>query len=140
MILSRRLDYCRSDVDILRRACMRYRDLLIKATSDEGCARGVDPFQHITIASVAMAIFKTRFLSETWSVKLNTGATITATKLNGQFKVDNVLLSDYLGPAVNIVAKSFVKSPIAYLPSEGYTRQNQYSNISIQCEKSWQPS
>ena len=43
-----------------------------------------------------------------------------------------MLLSDYLGPTVNIVAKSFVKSPIAYLPSEGYTRQDQYSNISIQ--------
>ena len=66
------LDYCRSDGDILRHACMRYRDLLIKATSDEGCPRGVDPFQHITIVSVALTIFRTKFLPESWSVKLST--------------------------------------------------------------------
>lgn len=45
--------YCRSDVDILRRACLHFRQLMIDATD-------VDPFQYVTIASVCMGIFKTR--------------------------------------------------------------------------------
>ena len=59
------IDYCRSDVNFLRHACMRYRTLLIEATGDEGCPCGVDPFQHITIAAVAMAIFRRKLLPET---------------------------------------------------------------------------
>ncbi len=40
-------EYCASDVDILRRSCLRFRELLIEAT-------GVDPFQYTTLASVCM--------------------------------------------------------------------------------------
>lgn len=46
-------EYCRSDVDILRRSCLQFRQLMIDATE-------VDPFQYITIASVCMGIFKTK--------------------------------------------------------------------------------
>ena len=46
-------DYCRSDVDILRRACLQFRQLMLDATE-------VDPFQYVTITSVCMGIFKTR--------------------------------------------------------------------------------
>ena len=45
--------YCRSDVDILRRACLQFRQLMLDATE-------VDPFQYVTIASVCMGIYKTR--------------------------------------------------------------------------------
>jgi len=45
--------YCRSDVDILRRACLHFRQLMMEAT-------GVDPFCYVTIASVCMGIYKTR--------------------------------------------------------------------------------
>ena len=45
--------YCRSDVDILRRACLQFRQLMLNATE-------VDPFQYVTIASVCMVIYKTR--------------------------------------------------------------------------------
>ena len=45
--------YCRSDVDILRRACLRFRQLMLDATE-------VDPFKYVTIASVCMGIYKTR--------------------------------------------------------------------------------
>lgn len=45
--------YCRSDVDILRRACLQFRQLMLDATD-------VDPFQYVTIASVCMGIYKTR--------------------------------------------------------------------------------
>ena len=46
--------YCRSDVDILRRACLQFRKLMLEAA-------GVDPFQYVTIASVCMGIYKTRY-------------------------------------------------------------------------------
>ena len=46
-------EYCRSDVDILRRSCLQFRQLMLDATE-------VDPFQYVTIASVCMGIFKTR--------------------------------------------------------------------------------
>ena len=46
-------EYCRSDVDILRRACLQFRQLMLDATD-------VDPFQYVTIASVCMGIYKTR--------------------------------------------------------------------------------
>jgi len=45
--------YCRSDVDILRRACLQFRKLMLEAAE-------VDPFQYVTIASVCMGIYKTR--------------------------------------------------------------------------------
>lgn len=45
--------YCRSDVDILKRACLQFRKLMLDATE-------VDPFQYVTIASVCVGIFKTR--------------------------------------------------------------------------------
>ena len=45
--------YCRSDVDILRRACLQFRQLMMEAA-------GVDPFCYVTIASVCMGIYKTR--------------------------------------------------------------------------------
>ena len=49
--------YCRSDVDILRRACMQFRKLFLKVAK-------CDPFQYLTIASVCMAIFRCHFLEE----------------------------------------------------------------------------
>lgn len=50
--------YCRSDVDILLRACLQFRQLLMETT-------GVDPFTYVTIASVCMGIYKTQFLEGT---------------------------------------------------------------------------
>ena len=47
--------YCISDVDILRRSCIIFKDLF-QSVSD------IDPFQYTTIASVCMAIFKGKFL------------------------------------------------------------------------------
>ena len=47
--------YCKSDVDILRRGCLKLRDLFMQISN-------IDPFQYITIASVCMAIYKNEFL------------------------------------------------------------------------------
>ena len=50
-------DYCKSDVDILRRGCQTYRELFLEIA-------GIDPFQYVTIAGVCMAIYKNEYLPE----------------------------------------------------------------------------
>ena len=47
--------YCESDVDILRMGCTKFRDLFLSIA-------GVDPFSYITIAGVAMSVFRSKFL------------------------------------------------------------------------------
>ena len=51
------LAYCSSDVDILRRACLSFRQLFL------GVA-GCDPFQKITIASLCMSIYRAEHMPE----------------------------------------------------------------------------
>ncbi|GBN58860.1 hypothetical protein AVEN_64698-1 [Araneus ventricosus] len=52
------MEYCRSDVEILRRCCLIFREEFLKIAD-------VDPFRNITIASACTATFKTTLLS--WS-------------------------------------------------------------------------
>ena len=50
--------YCRSDVDILRKCCLDFRDILQETT-------GVDPFEKcLTIASVCHMVYSTNYLVE----------------------------------------------------------------------------
>ena len=50
------LTYCQSDVDILRRCCLKFREDFIDVT-------GIDPFaKSITIASACNLVFRTNFL------------------------------------------------------------------------------
>ena len=50
--------YCRSDVDILRRSCMEFRELFRDST-------GIDPFEKcLTIASACQLVYRTNFLEE----------------------------------------------------------------------------
>ena len=49
--------YCKSDVDILRRKCMKFRELFIQIAN-------IDPFQCVTIASVCQAIYRGEFVPE----------------------------------------------------------------------------
>ena len=58
------LKYCRSDVDILRRGCLKFRDIFMNMTARDG-KEGIDPFQQcITIASACNLVFRTLFLEE----------------------------------------------------------------------------
>ena len=50
-------NYCYSDVDILRKGCLKLRELFIEIAN-------IDPFQYITIAGVCMAIYRSEFLQE----------------------------------------------------------------------------
>ncbi|XP_045211635.2 uncharacterized protein LOC123563108 [Mercenaria mercenaria] len=52
------LEYCRSDVDILRRGCLTFRDNLMSIIN-------IDPFEQcITIASACNLVFRTNFLEQ----------------------------------------------------------------------------
>ena len=52
------LTYCRSDVDILRRCCLEFRELFRDVTD-------IDPFEQcLTIASACNLVFRTNFLKE----------------------------------------------------------------------------
>ncbi|XP_035211932.1 probable DNA polymerase [Stegodyphus dumicola] len=47
--------YCKSDVDILRRCCLSFREEFISATK-------IDPFQYTTIASACMATYRSQYI------------------------------------------------------------------------------
>lgn len=51
------LEYCKSDVDILRRGCIKLREEFLEIAN-------IDPFQYLTIASVCMAIYRSKYLIE----------------------------------------------------------------------------
>lgn len=51
------LKYCKEDVTILRLACLKFRSMLIELTK-------FDPFNHVTLASTAIAVFTTMFLKD----------------------------------------------------------------------------
>ena len=64
--------YCRSDVDILRRACMQFSKSMMDTTQ-------MDPFSNVTIASVCMAVYRYMFLEEQWVLKMPNGSQIPTT-------------------------------------------------------------
>ena len=51
------LEYCRSDVDILRRGIMKLREDFIQLEN-------IDPLRYITIASVCMTIYRSNYMTE----------------------------------------------------------------------------
>lgn len=56
------LRYCRSDVDILRKCCLKFRSLFMSLTRKED-SDGIDPFAKcITIASACNLVFRALFL------------------------------------------------------------------------------
>ena len=48
-------EYCRSDVDILRRSMLKFREDFIDIAN-------IDPLQYITIASVCMSVYRSKFM------------------------------------------------------------------------------
>lgn len=51
------IDYCVADVQLLREGCMAFRRLVMDSTESKH-----DPFQHITLASSAMGLFRSEML------------------------------------------------------------------------------
>ena len=59
------LKYCRSDVDILAKCCLLYRELFRKATDTGNDETGLDPFDSVTtIAAYCMQVYRTKFLQK----------------------------------------------------------------------------
>ena len=57
-----KIKYCLSDVNILRRGCLKFRDIFMKMTSWDD-REGFDNFKrYITIASVCNLVFRSLFL------------------------------------------------------------------------------
>ena len=137
--------YCINDVDILRKACLKFRSLMIDITKEGEDVdletlqvkplHAVDPFQYLTIASVCNVIFRSKFITESWSVVLkSSGETLSARK-QGNKELEVLWNGDWVKVSnVDIVEGSakFEKSPIAQIPSIGYTATNNFSKISIQ--------
>ena len=91
----------------------------------------VDPFDSVTIASVCMNVYRTKFLEEEWRVKLAGDSDwVLAKYMDGCMKV---LQGDQWVPEAEVVIgeKEFVCSPITKIPRAGY-KMDQYSKSSIQ--------
>ena len=59
------LECCHSDVDILLNMCWKFRKLFMDIM---GPHHPIDPFDYITIPSLYMGTFCTKFLPEKWMV------------------------------------------------------------------------
>ncbi|XP_041351271.1 uncharacterized protein LOC121370216 [Gigantopelta aegis] len=128
-------EYCVSDVAVLREACLKFQALMLEATGEKQIdldtkavtyINGIDPFaQYITIASVCMGIFQSKFLKKHQHVKLTDTQEITdwmTVREDGSIKVkpDLWLTEEELRDrGMTIVESETVPSPIAQVPSEG---------------------
>lgn len=85
---------------------------------------GVDPFQYLTIVSVCMAVYRQKFLWETWQVTLQDQTEPCLAMLkDGQL---TVLVDNHWIPVQNlqITSTKFVSSPLAQVPAAGYVKQD----------------
>ena len=130
------LEYCRSDVTILREGCMKFRNLVFKITADD-TGNGLDPFRNLTIASVCIAIFRTIFLEEEYNVTLmnldsREEKLVKGYLQNGtwSFVVDGTSVNkEEIANDWEIKDKKFLSSPIASVPIHGSA--DTYSQASI---------
>ena len=67
--------YCRMDTSILRKAMLKFRQILVKLCQ-------IDPFESVTIAGLCMRIFRQNFMTENWIATLN-GEKVPVFKLKG---------------------------------------------------------
>ena len=146
--------YCISDVNILLNACWEFRRLFMIST---GPKNPVDPFDYITIASVCMGTFRSKFLPEKWNLlflkdaiegcqheSIKCGCVWKdGRKLHGDASLEELSSEGvYRQPDSRIVKAYFHSSPIALLPVHGYARHDNYSMECLEwlkcCEKDLQ--
>ena len=59
------LDYCKSDVDILKQSCIAFRNLFLEITKRDESDKGVDPFvDSLTLASACHLVYRRNFMPE----------------------------------------------------------------------------
>lgn len=151
--------YCRADVDILRKACMKFRETMKQVTGDhtgeevdpetkqvfKTYSAYVDPFQYLTIASVCMGIYRYMSFEEDWSVLLKEEKEKAQSedreplwcqaKMEGKFRLKMKGEGDAVWVPVkeiDIAEKKFVSSPMAMIPPGGYAARNTYSKSYVE--------
>ena len=142
------LVYCRNDVQLLREACLKFRQMLLSLTGEsnefldpetlevkKSIEGGIDPLTYLTIASVCMNIFRSKFLTETHSAVTEEEANKAESEKR---KPERTLVTkkgkDFFqeGRMVKVTESSFLNSPLAMIPSGGYANRDQFSKVSIQ--------
>ena len=127
--------YCPADVNILREACLQYRNLT-QSNHNGKLQPCIDVWKEITIASLCSQVYRSRFLEESWRVKIKDDNAGADSWVRGKLK-DGVLCVRLKDGSwlpeweVNIVEKHFVSSPVVQVPHGGYTKEDNYSKISI---------
>ena len=129
------LDYTRSDVCILREACMKFRDMFREVTALEIKTKqghvekteGLDCFAFATIASSAMQFLREKTLKEFHRVTLTDGRQGQATLKRGQWVYETGQVLDQ----ADIGESQFVKSLIPQIPAKGYTKHFNDSQAAI---------
>ena len=153
------LDYCRRDVEILRLACTFFRQIIMSMTSDSfdekthTYSNAVDPYVNVTLASLCLDIFRSKFLKEETVLveptvsqkkkqvgnKVKTQSLPPDTSQTEPNDIEDVLhveLDDVAGelapPTQSTKGRvQFESSPIGIVPAGGYTRQDSFSKKSI---------
>ena len=58
-------EYCKSDVDLLQKSCLRFRELFMLITRSDSCSQGIDPFlQSLTMPSVCHEVYRKIIMPE----------------------------------------------------------------------------
>ena len=137
------VDYCEDDVAILEESCMAFRKHVLDLTGREETVDvggevnkklvGVDPLQYRTMASVCMAIFRYMFLPEHYTVSLEDGRKVTGELICGDWVEFVDEAGKRISPStVTVQDSKFLSSPIARMPSGGFSGYDTFSKISIQ--------
>ncbi len=141
------VQYCVNDVTILRLACLKFRALVQELT-------GVDAFDRcLTLPSLAITIFLSKFLTETLSVTIrcpvedqaghtnpdsNRTQVLEGCQRGGVLKVDRgdgagYVDVEHLPAGSKVLKKHFKSTPIVRVPPGGYRRYNHgHSAIALQ--------
>ena len=117
--------YCRQDVVILRKAMTKFREMMIDLTKSD-LAEGVDPLNHVTIASTCMTVFRSKFLEEDVILKIQTPNN-KFVMMEGKFKAGAYTVRNNEGNWVPVEQigfpkeKIFLKSKIGIVPPNNYS-------------------
>ncbi len=135
-------EYCRSDVDILRRACLSYRQRLKEVTVSER-GEAIDPFSFVSAASVSIGVFRSRFLKEKWKILRQKDVRNTdcshdidrcscnwreAEKIHGDSSINPLTLKGDENENDNrVICEQFISSDLALIPPNEYQAKDNYS-------------
>jgi hypothetical protein len=126
--------YCIQDVAILRKGALKFQGLIHDLTAEkdeEGkiLVPGVLAFTKPTLASLAMHVFRAKFLWETHLLKNIDGEEMKARYQGGRYYSQDEKGEWKLMPTQSFL--KFVDSPIAACPNDNYLQRDNFSQVSI---------